>query len=456
MTALPKKVLKAVGLQAVDTMRLKAVDLVFDPEQNLYVIAGDNAQGKSTVLNVIAMLLGGRRLDPPRVVRDGADEAHAELPLDDGHVVRGVWKTGQPGRIEVVAPNGTPLKAPQAWLNERVGRYSFDPVAWLALKESDQRDEMMKGLGLDFAALDKDREERFAERTIVNREADRFKARLSALPKPGPDALEPVDLQSLVSEKNRIGALQQEKAALTASAREAAMKRDGLVQQHRTIAAAIEGFKGTIADYREAIAKIEQQQANAEAQLKGIEERGKAAAEESRKAQLLAEQAPDMDLEMADVDMKLSDAEAHGEAARKAKEREQLSADLKKKEEEADALGKRITAIDSEKDAMLAKAKFPVDGLGFTASGLKMNGLAFSQASQAERLRVAVALGLISKPELRILLVREGSLLDDKSMGLLAAVAAEYDAQVVVECVGRNRAGPCIVIEDGLVAEVRA
>jgi myosin heavy subunit len=119
-------------------------------------------------------------------------------------------------------------------------------------------------------------------------------------------------------------------------------------------------------------------------------------------------------------------------------------------ETKAKALTNKIQAIDQSKAQALHDAQFPVDGLSFDDSGVLLNGLPFSQASQAEQLSVSVAMGFAQNPGLRVLLVRDGSLLDENSLNLLAELARDYDGQVWIERVGKG--DDCaVIIEDGMV-----
>ena len=52
-------------------------------------------------------------------------------------------------------------------------------------------------------------------------------------------------------------------------------------------------------------------------------------------------------------------------------------------------------------------------------------------------------------PELRVLLIRNGSLLDGDSMKSLAEFAAANDAQVWIEVVTSSKDGVSVFIEDG-------
>ncbi len=113
-----------------------------------------------------------------------------------------------------------------------------------------------------------------------------------------------------------------------------------------------------------------------------------------------------------------------------------------------------IAALDAERRERIASASWPVDGLGFDEAGtVTFRGVPLSQASQAEQIRVSMAIGLALNPSLRVVLVRDASLLDDKSLALVAEMAERADAQVWLERVSKADAG-AIVIEDGHVVEV--
>ena len=63
---------------------------------------------------------------------------------------------------------------------------------------------------------------------------------------------------------------------------------------------------------------------------------------------------------------------------------------------------------------------------------------------------VFVALGLAQNPRLRVMLVREGSVLDEDNLAELARIADENGAQVWLERVG-NSGAVSVLIEDGAV-----
>jgi hypothetical protein len=78
-------------------------------------------------------------------------------------------------------------------------------------------------------------------------------------------------------------------------------------------------------------------------------------------------------------------------------------------------------------------ARLPVPGLGFSFDGVTYKGVPFEQCSAAESLRVSAAIGFAMQPKLKLMLIYDGSLLDADSMEILANLAEEFDAQVLIE-----------------------
>ncbi len=114
----------------------------------------------------------------------------------------------------------------------------------------------------------------------------------------------------------------------------------------------------------------------------------------------------------------------------------------------SEELTRKIEEIDAAKAKTLGEAKFPIQGLAFDENAVTFRGLPFDQASSAEQLAVSVAMGLALNPKLKVLLIRDGSLLDEESLALVARMADEAKAQVWIERVG-DGAECSVVIEDG-------
>ena len=89
-----------------------------------------------------------------------------------------------------------------------------------------------------------------------------------------------------------------------------------------------------------------------------------------------------------------------------------------------------------------------MEGLSVDDEGVLFNGIPFGQASAAERLKVSVAMAMSANPELRVICIRDASLLDSDSKTMLVEMAKQHDYQIWYEVVGDG--GPAgIIIEDG-------
>jgi hypothetical protein len=122
----------------------------------------------------------------------------------------------------------------------------------------------------------------------------------------------------------------------------------------------------------------------------------------------------------------------------------------------SEAVEKLSSAIDGYRDKaahIIANAKYPVDGLGFAEDEVMYNGLPFSQASNAEQIKVSIAMGMVANPKLRVMRIKDGSLLDDDSMKVVEKMADDFDYQVFIEIVDvSGKVGVYLV--DGEIAAI--
>ena len=172
---------KIIGLQASNVKRLRAVEIRPDPDGSMVLVGGRNAQGKSSVLDSIWMALGGRRAQPARPVRDGAEHASIRLALDNGLVVE---RTIEPdGKTVLRVSDGTAtLRAPQGILDALVRDLSFDPLRFSEMAEKEQAELLRRLVGLDFSKLDRSRAEYYDERRLLGREVSQLEGELAGLP----------------------------------------------------------------------------------------------------------------------------------------------------------------------------------------------------------------------------------------------------------------------------------
>lgn len=423
---------KIVRLEASNVKRLKAVEIT--PEGNLVVIKGRNGAGKTSCLDAITYALGGRDVHPPKVIRDGESSARVVLELDD-LVVERRW-TAKGTYLEVRSHAGAKYSSPQAMLDRLVGSLSFDPLAFTRLDKKRQVETLRALVGIDFSELDRQRQEAFDQRTPVNREVKGLQAQLDRMPAPtaGTPADE-VSVADLVQEQQRL---------LGEKAENDRVRQKLEMARNRQIAAAhrVEAARQAVEDLRRRLAEAE-----AEVQRRQTE-----ADDLAREAASLDMQVDGLvDPDLSGIAERIRTVEQTNAAVRRAAERRTLEQKLAQRSSEAETLSTAIAVIDAQKQDQLAAAKFPVPGLGFADEGITLNDLPLEQASAAEQLRVSLGMGLALNPELRVMLIRDGSLLDEESMRLVAEMAEAAGAQVWVEVVSSGEDGVGIVIEDGQV-----
>jgi energy-coupling factor transporter ATP-binding protein EcfA2 len=413
--------MKIVQLSAENIKRLKAVSIT--PDGNLVVIGGNNAQGKSSVLDAIAMAIGGSEEIPERPIRDGQSKAEITLDLGELIVTRKLTAAGGPSLI-VKGKDGVKLASPQTVLDRLTSRVSFDPLAFQRMDAKDQTATLRKLVGLDFSAIDAEKKRLFDHRTEKNREVAAQKARLASMTQYAGEQTEEVSIADLTQKLHEANAHNGEV--------------DKLVD---AVGTAID----TVDSYQEAIDGLEKR-------LKETREKHAEAIKERDELKKRMEDSEPIDTNPIMAGIREADHinRRVRENAAYAKETQSLKAATK----EANDLTEKLEAIEKQKAELLAKAPFPVPGLAFDDSGVLYQGIPFAQASGAEQLRVSVAMGIAMNPTLKVLLIRDGSLLDETNLEMIAQMAAEADAQVWLERVGKGDE-VSVVIEDGEVSETR-
>lgn len=425
--------LKIVRLEAENVKRLRAVEVT--PEGALVVVGGRNGQGKTSLLDSVAYALGGKDLVCEVPLRAGSDAGHVTVDLGDLVVRRDFGRDGTT-RVVVSDREGARFPSPQRMLDELAGRLTFDPLAFARMEPREQAETLRALVGLDFSAQDGRRLAAYEERTAVNRDAKRLDAQLAGMSYHADAPEREVDVSALMDE---LGAVergereieQRERAVAEqlGAAERSEARAVAIGAEIESLRARIAALEAEAADHR---ASADTARANAEAERAGI----------VTASGMIPDPAP----------IRAAIAAA-GERNRKLAEnaaRERIAAELLAAQERSSAITREIEQIDAAKAEAIAAAKLPVEGLSFDAERVLLRGLPFEQASSAEQLRVSVAMGAALSPRLKVMLVRDGSLLDDESMRLLAQMAEAHGLQVWLERVG-DGAECQVVIEDGSV-----
>lgn len=399
-----------VKLTSTNFKRIKAVEISPDKDGNLVIISGKNGQGKSSVLDSITAALGGTSTKTtPKPIRDGETKAEIVLETEDLVVTRKFTPSGS--TLTVKSPDGVIYPKGQAKLDELVGKLSLDPLAFTQLDEKKQLAQLLDLVDLPFnvAELDAERKAIFDQRAELGRQGKAIGDVVidSSLPNEETSASQIISAIRMAQDQTaKIGDAEHGVAF-------ANNKIEELTAKIAQLSKELEGWTVAITQHQAELDAMEQPAdvSVLEEQLAGVEETN---------SMIRANNA--------------------------AKEQEARKKELRTAYE---SLTEQINAIDKRKADGLAKAEFPVDGLGFDTDGVTYQGVPFKQASTAEQIRVSLGMAMALSPKLKIVRIADGSMLDSDNLALVEQMATEKGFQVWLEIV---EGGQGFEIVDGELA----
>ena len=366
----------------------------------LIVIGGANGSGKSSVVDGIMQLMDPAGIKGiPKPIHDGKDSAYIEMTTSLAVVRRAYAKDG-PGELKATAIDGLKYGSGKEFMLKSTGGQVFDTAAFALQDAKDQRSDMLRRVDLPFDVdkLDGQRKALFDTRTDLTREVKKLTAQLAGLAPHDaslPDA--EVSVSELMAKANAAHAHNTSREKVANRATQAA-------------------YDSTAAAERLEAAKIE----------------AKRAVEAARDALIALDMlAPEIDLTA--LNAATEDVEATNVKVRAQLARTAVAAELDKSTASETSLTANIKEIDKRKADGLAAAVFPVLGLGIDSTGITFGGIPFRQVNPAQQIIVAFDLFTVDRPDLRIIFIKNGDLLDNTSLAGIEKLAIERGYYVIVE-----------------------
>lgn len=411
MTAPSEAPMRVLSLIAENIKKLRAVEII--PTGNVVTIAGRNGAGKSSVLDSLWWALAGAKHIQAVPIRTGEDKARIRLDLGELIVERKFTASGS--TVTVTSADGARYDSPQRMLDALLGALAFDPLAFVS-QEPRQQFEALKAivpLDVDLDDLDRKNKADYDRRTDLNRQAKEKRAQASGVEVVGAAPGSLIDTPAI-------------KDDLTNAAR-----TNSAIESERARRARLESdLESLIAEWDRLHDKIDSLRVE---------------------IAMLAPMAEPVAIE--DIRGRLDQAEADNRAFHAARKRQALAEEAERLEANAGDLTETMRMRTEMKAEAIAAARMPVLGLAFGDGIVTYGGIPFDQASTAEQLRVSVAIAMAAHPKLRVIRIKEGSLLDAGNLELIADMAREQGYQVWIERVQTDgQVG--IVIEDGQVVAV--
>lgn len=413
---------KIIELRANGFARLTAVSI--RPDGALVQITGKNQQGKTSVLNAIWTALKGRAVAPIQPINTSSEEARLRVDLGTMVVTRTFKRTKGnefTHDLKVTMADGSRVGTkPQAMIDAMLGDLSFNPLEFSKLPAKDQFERVKQLVpGFNFEENAKGRADAFVARTAANTKEKTARARADGIVLPPGPKPKPVDSTKLAAQ------LQAAVAANKSKADQRALRQR---------------------DADEVEEKLNEAE-RLRAQAATLEQEATDQLEAMKKMPLVGD-----DVDTDAIAGQLASADGIRRVVTLHEDRERLEAEA----DEAKRLSATLTAFieetDKERHAAIAKAKMPVKDLSFGDDEVLLNGLPFSQAGTAEKIRASVGIAMALNPDLRVMLIDEGSELDSSSRALVTEMAEKNGYQVWMARVDETgKVG--FVIEDGALAE---
>lgn len=432
--------MKIIELEAQNVKKLRRVRIA--PDGNVTIIGGDEGQGKSTVLDCVVMALAGTKHVSSVPIRTGETEAAIKLTLGEKGekqlTVERTFDAAKGTSLVVRGPDGKKLPGgPQEILNKLFSMVGFKPLQFASEDPDKQAETLRKLVGIDFAPVEAEIKALYDQRTEVGRDGKTAAGQLAGIAAPAdgtPD--DEVSVASLLEEKAKADKVNE----IAARAKDAADKGEGKVKE---AANAVEEAGKVLAHAEEALLKARKDLDAAQltwGEMVAFSESLREVAEKSAT------------VDVAPIVEKMRNAESVNRAVRAKKEHAKKTAEVARLREEYAELTTKIEALEASKGEMLAKAKWPIEGLGFGVNGITYKGLPFDQASRGERYRVSIAIGMALNPQLRVLLLEDASVLDKHAMQAVREMAEAKDYDVWIERVGDGDAGALIMVDGEIKA----
>ena len=427
--------MKIIRLEAENVKKITAVDIT--PKQDLVQITGPNGSGKTSVLDSILWALAGTTKVQKMPIRKGKNSARIKLDMGEVVVTR-IFDGNGTSTLRVESAKGSKFATPQKMLDNLIGSLSFDPLEFVRLDPKEQFSSLcrLSKINVDFETIEAKNATDYEVRTNINRNVRALRQQIEnygAVPEDLPD--KPVDISQLAK---KISEASEQNAQIEIRR----SQYQNQIKQHN------EKFVSLNSQAKQKLAlaaelRKEADAAEAEAKKLQIE------AANLKKVQIPKEETKPADL--AGLQAEIKAAQKTNSEIERRKNLNAIFAQLKKEEAEAEALSEAIKDRDRAKVAALAKAKMPLPGLSLGDRCVLYNEVPLEQASTAEQLRISASIAMAANNRLRVMLIKDGSLLDAKSMKLLAALGREHDYQIWIEAVdSTGKVG--IVMEDGHVA----
>jgi len=403
--------MKINQLEIENVKRIKAVKI--EPTANgLTIIGGRNNQGKTSILDSIAWVLGGDKFRPSQAQRDqSVIPPNLRITMSNGLVVE---RKGKNSALKVTDPKGQ--KGGQQLLNDFVEQFSLNLPKFMESGSKEKAQILLKiiGVGDKLLTLEQEEQEKYNERLTIGRIADQKEKYAKEQPTYNDAPVELVSASDLIK------------------------KQQDILAQN-----------GENRRKRERLHQLEQEDQRLMEQIQELLKKQEAVRADLSIARMDAKDLEDQST--AELEQSISDIEEINRKVRANLDKEKAEDDAREYRRQYDQLTKQIDETKKAKNELLKTAELPLPELSIKDGELIYKGQQWDNMSGSDRLKVATAIVRKLNPEC-------GFVLLDKLEQMDLEVLKEFGEWLQVEglqaIATRVSTGEecSIIIEDGYVA----
>lgn len=409
--------IKINSFELENVKRIKAVQL--EPsEKGLTIIGGDNAQGKTSVLDAIAWALGGNKYKPSKPTREGSSvPAALKIVLSNGIIVE---RKGKAGALKVTDPSG--LKGTQGLLDSFINEFALDLPKFMQMNDKDKSTTLLKviGVGEQLNELEQKEKAFYQNRTETGRIKDRKKKAYKNMPvfEDAPEAL--LDIKELIEQQQKIQKVNADNERIRQEAKNKGMNASYLKKK-----------------------------------LGDIEKEYLKAKEEAEKASREAEEASTeletlIDIDTSPIEEQISSIEEINAKVRANSERKKAYKEYEELQSEYDDYTAALNEVKDQKVKLLENADLPLEGLSVEEGRLTYLGQNWDNMSGSQQLKVATAICKAINPKCGFVLLDKLEQMDMKTLNEFGSWLEKEGLQAIATRVSQG--DECsVIIEDGYI-----
>lgn len=428
--------MKITKLTITNFLKLKDVEI--NPTHT-NVISGKNKQGKTSILKAIKAAFSGEADESS--IRIGEDKAEILIEMEDLNVKRTITQKGN--YLDVSNKEGFKVPAPQKFLDNLLGTFSFNPIEFFEKKATDRKKYLLNAIdikitpelvesiagekltGIDYdqhglEVVEDVRKYYYDKRTIANAEKTKKEKSLLDLTGSLPEGFKPSD----VSEE-QIEALRN------------AIQKDELEKQKAS-------------DIKELIVRLQTQEGDIKKQISDLEIKLRAVQDEIvAKSEMKFDFSDDVAMGAAKDTLK--SLEGKREFAYTWKRAEETRAELDEAIKQADHLDVIVKKFTKEvPDTLVKEAKLPIEGLTIAGDEILINNVNLDNLSASEQMKFGLDIVRALNKKFQIICCDGLEMLDKETFEDFLNQIKDDDFQYFVTRVDGDSKN-AIVVEEGEV-----